>query len=354
MAGSRPLPLLLALGLIGLAAFGCSTTPYLDVPPGSQTTPGLPSPSASSATATDSSSLMPVATDSQSPSPAPATTPDPTVTPPAPVAPNVFRQTIGKGYLVNWLFHPEGVAAAGDDVLVADGNRSDDMLPMHGAWLRFGFDGQKMGLFDQLGGLQQLSPTMYGIATDGQVVYTLTAQGIYGFAPGTGYVLNEGTPMLQAVATSMAVCGTTGYVVVGHDVETVSLPTLAPQGTPLVFTALPGGVATDASGSLYVAAGGKVTVYRNGQAGLSFDGQGTDGRGPGFAGLVAVAVDPRNGDIYALDASSVLRFDAQGQYLTQFGGGRLAHPTGITVAGDGYVYVSDDGSDEVDQFTPGF
>ncbi|HST56781.1 MAG TPA: NHL repeat-containing protein [Solirubrobacteraceae bacterium] len=88
----------------------------------------------------------------------------------------------------------------------------------------------------------------------------------------------------------------------------------------------------------------------------SFDGSATpDGA---FQGVAGVAVDQATHDVLVVDpgAGHVDRFDAQGNYLSQFGAfgsgpGELASPNQIAIAPDGSIYVADTANNRIEKFT---
>ncbi|MNY11261.1 hypothetical protein D3C86_1442810 [compost metagenome] len=110
------------------------------------------------------------------------------------------------------------------------------------------------------------------------------------------------------------------------------------------------GVGCDATGRLYAATSAGVVRYDEGHEALVFDGRGTDRQGPGFDAVRDVAVDPRNGDIYALDVQAVLRFDSSGRFLSRFGTTLIQGGSSIAVAENGTVFVLDAATNKVLQF----
>jgi hypothetical protein len=149
----------------------------------------------------------------------------------------------------------------------------------------------------------------------------------------------------------------------------------------------PMGVATDSLGDIYVAdtANNRIVVISPYGAGLRGWGWGVvdgasqaetcavrviydtvpiwtpgcdggiagDGDGQ-LSGPEAVAVDPRNGDVLVADTGNgrVVRFDAAGDYLGEFGDGQLSNPVGIAVDASGDVYVDDSARGGIFEFSP--
>lgn len=73
-----------------------------------------------------------------------------------------------------------------------------------------------------------------------------------------------------------------------------------------------------------------------------------------------LAIDNRNGDIYVVDSGNnrVQRFDAQGNYVSEFGSfgidkGQFNSPWGICIDKKGYIYVSDSKNGRVQKFFSG-
>ena len=87
---------------------------------------------------------------------------------------------------------------------------------------------------------------------------------------------------------------------------------------------------------------------------------GNGGTGPGnFNGVSGVATSA-TGFVYVVDSGNdrVQRFDVDGNYLSQFGGtgsgnGQFSNPTGVAVAPDGSVYVTDTGNNRIQRFDAG-
>lgn len=126
------------------------------------------------------------------------------------------------------------------------------------------------------------------------------------------------------------------------------------------------GVTTNTNDDIFVldsaaAAGQVVTKYdRYGnRMPLSFGRIG--GVQPGsFSNPTDLAIDNRNGDIYVVDSGNnrVQRFDAEGNYLSEFGSfgtenGQFNAPWGVAIDNEGYVYVTDSKNARVEKFAPG-
>lgn len=288
-------------------------------------------------------------------------TPEPSPTASAPTwtgASNDFRRNIGKGFLRNWLHAPRGVAAAGNLVFVADANRSS-LRGMHGAVLTF--DGMSEDSFSTFTGMYyerlmgtstsfMLDSAVQAVAVSEKVVLASDAQGVKGFIRAIPEnVLNNGLPIAPP-CRDMAFAGGVLYMAQSGQVAAL---------TEENWTAAAGlnvdaqGLGSDAQGRLWVVSANRIGAYQDGERVLEFDGRGTDETGPGAIALQDVAVDPRNGDVYALDRGQVLRFDDAGRYLGKFGGGRIGRGVSIAVGADGSVYVSDAEHEQVYQYRPG-
>jgi virginiamycin B lyase len=129
-----------------------------------------------------------------------------------------------------------------------------------------------------------------------------------------------------------------------------SAPSLEPlqtlTGSPEPFAALPNGLAVDHQGNIYV---GEDSVNGVGGHVHVFDAQckplATWGGGPGsgagqFNYITALAVDEQD-NVYVADFENtrIQKFDAQGQFLTQWATESPAGPTGLALDSAGHVYV---------------
>jgi DNA-binding beta-propeller fold protein YncE len=160
---------------------------------------------------------------------------------------------------------------------------------------------------------------------------------------------------------------------------TTALVTPASASDPMTFQQMignprlyaPQGVATDATGSVYVAEPylvGSITsdqVVKYSADGFFEDviaGPGTGICGVQYCGEVddptAVAIAP-NGDLYVAQQGGsndrVERFDSTGVFLGAWGGagagtGQFSNPKGIAVNSSGYVYVADTGNSRIQEF----
>lgn len=290
------------------------------------------------------------------PTPAPGTPPTNNGT----ALPNNFFRYVGNGYLQSWLYQPAGLATVQDMVLVADAQRQTDPLGAYGGVLMF--DGRAADASRPVGGVyatlasgtppRRLGAALKAVAAGPDVLYAMDDQGVYGFMLDSRNPLNLGRPY-TGTGSDLAVAGPTVYVAQSGAVNAFAYGTFAPDPATPSLPVQARGLGSDAAGNLYVASATHVARYTNGQLSLSFDGTGTDGQGPGFRELVDVACDSRNGDLYALEARAILRFDASGRFLSRFGQDQLQGAKSVAVGAHGEIYVSDAALRRVLQFEAG-
>jgi hypothetical protein len=286
-------------------------------------------------------------------------TPNPSPTPSSWAGPsNDFRRMIGKGFVSNWLYGPRGLAVAGNLLFIADANRSS-LRGSYGAVMAF--DGMNEDTFTTYAGMYyerrigettsfMLAATAQAVAINDHVVIASDASGVKGFIRAIPENALNGGAALAPPCRDMAFAGGVLYMAQSGQVAAIK------EGT---WDAAPGfnvdarGLGADTQGRLWIVTTDRIQAYQAGQQVLDFDARGTDGKGPGAMQLKDVAVDPRNGDVYALDQGRVLRFDSAGKYLGTFGAGRIGQGASIVVGADGSVYVSDAQDGEVYQYRPG-
>jgi uncharacterized protein (TIGR03663 family) len=117
---------------------------------------------------------------------------------------------------------------------------------------------------------------------------------------------------------------------------------------------LPRGVATDGSGSFYVADTGNHRVQRFDRTGKVVVTWGTEGSGDGqFKEPMGVALD-RDGNVYVADTWNhrVQKFDANGRFLAKWSGqnGGFWGPRSLVVDRDNNVFVTDTGNKRLQKF----
>lgn len=303
-----------------------------------------------------------------SPAPSDAATPDPITSSPTPTPtasastggwpPNDYRRTIGKGFLSNWLYGPRGLAVAGNLLFIADANRSS----LRGAYgAAMAFDGTNEDAFTTHAGMYyerrvgesttlMLASTTQAVAVNDHVVLASDATGVKGFIRAIPENALNGGTALAPPCRDMAFAGGELYMAQAGQVAALKEGTWAAAQAISVDAR---GLGADAQGRLWLVTSERISAYQAGQRVLDFDARGTDGKGPGAMQLQDVAVDPRNGDVYALDQGRVLRFDAAGKYLSSFGAGRIGQGASVALGADGSVYVSDAQDGEVYQYRPG-
>ena len=255
--------------------------------------------------------------------------------------------------------HPVSLATTGNYVLVADANRSD-MLGTYGAVVEF--DARSSNGATPIGGLftdlsqselpRRLSPGLKAIATGPHALMAMDDQGIYGFMLDSRDPLDLGNS-IATPGQAIALSSSTLYVAEGSSILRYSAMTFKPDPASPSLPVAAQALTVDASGDLFVATSAQILGFTQDQQTLAFDGKGTDGTGPGFEGLAGVAIDPRNGDIYALDRHAVLRFDSQGHFLSRFGQDRIGNGASIAIDQEGDLFVLDSLNNQVLQFEPG-
>lgn len=97
-----------------------------------------------------------------------------------------------------------------------------------------------------------------------------------------------------------------------------------------------GGIAVDKQGSAYVPVQNTLVKITAGKPAVLIDEYLNNPKD--------VAIDPRNGDIYVLDGGEIKRFDKNGEFIVNFGGGSL-NPVAVCLDEEGTLYVADFGGD---------
>ena len=129
-------------------------------------------------------------------------------------------------------------------------------------------------------------------------------------------------------------------------------------GTPTGPFGSVGSIAVDPSGNIYVVDSGNDVVDEFDSTGTfvrEFTGAGSP---EGFAGITGVAIDPTNGDVLVsspFSSRTIDEFDSSANYVGQINsvpGHSYFCPNAIAVNSQGYVYVPDGCSGEVEIFTP--
>ena len=122
--------------------------------------------------------------------------------------------------------------------------------------------------------------------------------------------------------------------------------------------ATPESIATDAAGNVYVADKGNFRVQKFTSEGAFVGQWGSHGSGAGqFETTEGIATDSA-GNVYVADAGNarIDKFSSAGAFLTSWGGlgtgpGRLDSPDSVATDAAGNVYVADSGNDRVQKFT---
>ncbi|MDQ4078134.1 MAG: TIGR03663 family protein [Chloroflexota bacterium] len=127
----------------------------------------------------------------------------------------------------------------------------------------------------------------------------------------------------------------------------------------------PWGVAVAPDGTIYVADTWNHRIQHLDEEGNVLDVWGTFGETAGqlgdpnlFWGPRDVVVDDES-NVYVTDTGNkrILRFDAEGTFLNQFGGGgietgQLSEPVGLAISPDGTIWVADTWNRRIQRFTP--
>jgi hypothetical protein len=332
---------------MGLTLAGCGSSPDAPPSPNDSTSQSLTGTGADSSA---SSGLTGNSTASAAPTLPPLN---------REAVPNPFLRYIGRNDVRSGLFNPLALATDRDHVLVADGDRQG---PQGACGAVLEFDGLASDASAPLGfpysdltespSVKRLSPHPKALAASSRYVFVSDDTGLYGYMRDSRFVLNFGRPLANP-CDGLALAGTNLWVAQGGQVFPVPVQTLIPDPATVSFALAARSLTANASGSVYAATATGVVRVQASQITLSFGGQGTDGRGPGFEAPVAAAGDPRNGDVYVLDRHAVVRFDAYGRFLTRFGAGLVQEGASLAIGAQGEVFVADRGSRQVLQFEPG-
>ncbi len=121
---------------------------------------------------------------------------------------------------------------------------------------------------------------------------------------------------------------------------------------------MPGDIAIDSAGDVYVADTGNHRIQKFSSTGTWLQTWGGSGAGPGkLSGPLGVAVDGQ-GNLYVADTgnSRVQKFSSDGQFLVAWGTkgagtGQMSGPKGIALDAAGLVYVADTGNGRIQKFT---
>jgi RHS repeat-associated protein len=122
---------------------------------------------------------------------------------------------------------------------------------------------------------------------------------------------------------------------------------------------LPGDVAVDSSGNIWVADSGNNRVQEFSSSNTFIQAFGSSGSGNGqFATDEGIAVSPTNGNVYVTDLNNnrVEEFTPAGVFVTTFGtlgsgNGQLHEPRGIAIDSGGNVWVADYANSRIEEFS---
>ena len=218
-------------------------------------------------------------------------------------------------------------------------------------------DGKHQAPFDVAVDLRD--DAIYVSDTDGgRNIDKYSATGQYLFSFGSQQVFKYPSWLDVDAAGRVAVGDSTGNKIVVFDDSGQKLFEFGSPGTAAGQLKDPRGIAFDANGDLYVADSGnkRIQVFRLGANGATFLRQ-WPVAGDNFRGLT---VDRQRGWVYLVNAAkgTVNKFDLQGNPLATWGGfgttdGKfLDGGRGITVDGDGNVWVGDMPNFRAQKFSP--
>lgn len=237
----------------------------------------------------------------------------------------------------------------------------------------------------QIGGSACSNTATSSVSSGGAITYTINNTSVATVNATTGAITPVSAGTAVVTATQAAMTGKNQQATASYNltitIATMTVTTFAGNGSPgfidgtgtsAQFEAA-FGVATDASGNVYVGDGGTVrkitpagvvtTIAGDANASSGFvDGTGSAAR---FNGVYGVAVDAA-GNIYAADQdnSAIRKITPAGVVTTLAGSGtagfadgtgaaaQFNYPTGVAVDGSGNVYVADAINNRIRKITP--
>jgi hypothetical protein len=251
------------------------------------------------------------------------------------------------------LLSPLGVAVRGTDVMVLDANHSGGVKT--GVIRQYGDDGKFQGKFGDYThwlGLSMMKDGVTAIAADSQGrTWVLDGGGkqLWRFKADGGKdkqaTLNDDAP------TSFAIDPIAGTIFVADSGSITKFDGEAGNPQKLANSVGAKALAVGKDG-LWALAGNKLQKLGADGAMVQEFGAGGVDKQDSYQDAVALAIDPRNGDLIVADRGSknVYVYDASGVPIGKIGQGVFLDPVAVTVDATGRVFVTDAGKKKIYKF----